>query len=159
MPGVELYLAHHGLATQAHEDLRRPLSDIGRQAVERLASMAAERSVKPDLIWHSGKLRAKQTGEIYWRACNPLATLEATRDLQPDDQPMWMADRLKFETRHVLIAGHFPHLPRLLALLLSAQPDAAASFPQHGLVALHSTDDGMTWNERWRLDANLGAGQ
>lgn len=153
MPDVELYLAHHGLAVGAQEDIRRPLAEAGRQAVERLASAAAARHVKPDLFWHSGKLRAKQTAEIYWRACNALAPLEATRDLQPDDPPTWIADRLRCEPRRILIAGHFPHLPHLLALLVSRSQDVSATFPMHGLVALETTDEGMTWNERWRLES------
>ena len=152
---MELYLAHHGLAVDAHEDMRRPLAQAGRQAVARLAAAAAERQVTPDVFWHSGKLRAKQTAEIYWRACNPLAPLEATRDLQPEDPPTWMADRLRYEPRRILIAGHFPHLPRLLALLVGGAPDAVAAFPVHGLVALETTNEGKTWSERWRLEAVL----
>jgi len=56
------------------------------------------------------------------------------------------------ENRDVLIAGHFPHLPRLLALLL-AQDDLVSGFPLHGVVALSSDDDGATWRELWRIDA------
>jgi phosphohistidine phosphatase SixA len=50
----------------------------------------------------------------------------------------------------VLIAGHFPHLPRLLALLVG-QAGASAPFPQHGAVLLETTDEGETWKELWRL--------
>jgi phosphohistidine phosphatase len=95
------------------------------------------------VVWHSGKLRAKQTAEAFWRACNPLAQLSATRDLQPDDPPGWMRDRLRGEPRDILIAGHFPHLPRLLAALLD-EGDAMA-FPPHGMVVVETSDDGETW--------------
>lgn len=102
------------------------------------------------MVWHSGKLRAKQTAEAFWRACNALAQLSATKDLQPDDPPEWVRDRMIGETRDLLIAGHYPHLPRLLALLLKS--DAALGFPQHGVVALTTDDDGDTWRELWRLE-------
>jgi len=133
-------------------DPRRPLSPWGREAVERLAAYAATRNVKPAVIWHSGKLRAKETAEAFWRACNPFAEFSATRDLQPNDPPEWMRDRLRGESRDILIAGHFPHLPRLLTLLLTGTDGDPVPFPQNGLVALLSTDDGETFSEEWRRD-------
>ena len=115
------------------------------------AADAAKRGVKPDVVWHSGKLRTRQTAEAFWRACNALATFAATRDLQPGDPPHWMRDRLRGETRDVLIVGHYPHLPALLAECLGPSGRDAAPFPLHGVVALESDDDGMTFHELWRL--------
>lgn len=126
------------------------MSDKGRTAVERLAARAAGRGARPAVVWHSGKLRAKQTAEAFWRACNALADFSATRDLQPDDPAAWILDRLRGETRDVLIAGHFPHLPRLLAAL-TKRDEKAAGFPPHGIVALETHDGGQTWKETWRL--------
>ncbi|MEQ1910662.1 MAG: histidine phosphatase family protein, partial [Vicinamibacterales bacterium] len=76
---LRLYLAHHGDAVGPGVDIRRPLSDAGRADTERVAAAAAARGAKPIVIWHSGKLRARQTAEIFWRACNPLAEFSATR--------------------------------------------------------------------------------
>ena len=124
------------------------MSAVGRATVDRLAALAAERGARPALVWHSGKLRARQTAEACWRACNALAELSATRDLQPDDPPLWFRDRVRGESRDILIAGHFPHLPRLLALLVG---DDTALFPAHGMVALATDDDGDHWRELWRI--------
>jgi phosphohistidine phosphatase len=150
-----LYLVHHGEAVGPEVDLRRPLSPAGRQTVERLAAEAAARGARPAVVWHSGKLRAKQTAEAFWRACNALAEFSASRDLQPDDPPSWIRDRLRGESRDLLIAGHFQHLPRLLALLTAVDDSAAGRFPLHGAVALETSDGGETWVERWRLEAEL----
>jgi phosphohistidine phosphatase len=149
---LHLFLVHHGDAVGPEIDVRRPLSSSGREAVERLATGAAARGARPDSVWHSGKLRAKQTAEMFWRACNALADLSASRDLQPDDPPYWIRDRLRDESRDILIAGHFPHLPRLLTLLLGRNEGDRAVFPLHGVVALETTDGGETWIERWRLE-------
>jgi len=146
---LQLILVHHGDAVGPEVDPRRPLSEDGRAAVERLAQRAASRGVKPAVVWHSGKLRAKQTAEAFWRACNALAEFSAARDLQPDDPPEWMRDRLRGESRDMLIAGHFPHLPRLLSLLANR-----ADFPLHGAVALSSDDEGESWTEVWSMDAD-----
>ena len=128
----------------------RPLSDRGRVEVDMLAQQAAERGAKPDLIWHSGKLRARQTAEVYWKRCNPFAAFSATRGLQPTDPTNWIVDSIAGETKHILLAGHFPHLPRLLGRLMTGRPDAdPVAFPLNGIVALESVDG--IWLERWRL--------
>ena len=144
-----LYLVHHGDAVGPDVDVRRPLSNVGRANADRLADLAAKRGARPAVVWHSGKLRAKQTAEAFWRACNALAEFSATRDLQPDDPPQWMRDRLVGETRDILVTGHFPHLPRLLAMLKG--DSANTDFPPHGVVALTSEDEGEHWKEVWRL--------
>ena len=143
---MRLLIVHHGDAVGPEVDPRRPLSPWGREAVERLAAEAARRGAKPLVIWHSGKLRAKETAEAFWRACNPFAEFSATRDLQPDDPPQWIRDRLRGESRDLLIAGHYPHLPGLVRLLVNT------TLPQNGVVALRSDDEGETFSEEWRLD-------
>ncbi len=144
---MTLLLVHHAEAVGPDVDTRRPLSPAGQAWAARAAEDAAARGAHPAVIWHSGKLRARQTAEAFWRACNPFAEFSAMRDLQPDDSPRWMRDRLRGEARDILIAGHFPFLPRLLGTLV----DRLADFPQHGVVALVSDDAGETWREIWRL--------
>jgi phosphohistidine phosphatase len=147
---MRLYLVHHGVAVGPEVDPRRPLSAAGLAGAARVAAKAAARGAKPDVVWHSGKLRAKQTGQEFWRACNALAEFSVSRDLQPDDPPQWIRDRLRGETRDVAIAGHFPFLPRLLALLTTGG-EAGVDFPINGIVALVN-DEGETFRELWRIE-------
>src|SRR5262245_24829257 len=149
---MTLYFVHHAGAVDSQVDPRRPLSILGRLAAERAAAQTAGHGAQPSVVWHSGKLRARQTAEIFWRACNPLAECSATRDLQPGDPPSWMRDRLRGESRDIMIVGHFPHLPALLAMLPT--PGAAPApqgFPPHGVVALSTSDQGESWSEVWRI--------
>jgi phosphohistidine phosphatase len=123
----------------------------GRVEVDMLAQRAAERGVKPAIIWHSGKLRSKQTAEAFWRRCNPLSTFGTTRGLQPEDPTSWMTGAILGETRDLMVVGHFPQLPQLLAHLLSGNPQAApASFPMNGIVALEDVQG--RWMENWRME-------
>ena len=145
-----LLLVHHADAVGPDVDPMRPLSSVGRAATERLASAAAARGVKPDAIWHSGKLRARQTAEFFWKSCNALAPLTAERGLLPDDPPQWIRDRLRGEDRTILIVGHMPYLPRLLALLTGAPEERHIAFPLHGCVALETNDE--RWKEIWRME-------
>jgi phosphohistidine phosphatase len=149
-PRVRLYIAHHGDAVGPHENPMRPLSSRGQQQVAELAGQAALRGAKPRVIWHSGKLRARQTAEAYRHACNPLAQFAAARGLLPDDPPAWIADRLRAEAGEVMVVGHMPHLPRLLCLLLAGDPDAPTiEFPANGVVCLE--EQAGVWAERWRI--------
>jgi phosphohistidine phosphatase len=144
-----LYLVHHADAVPPSVDPQRPLSGLGRAHVDMLASRAADRGVKPDVIWHSGKLRARQTAEAFWRTCNPLAELSAIRGMQPADPPTWIRDQVVRETRAVMLVGHMPHLPRLLTLLVTGGEDPLIEFPAHGLIAVEINDGLGT--EVWRL--------
>ena len=147
----QLALAHHGDAVAADVDPQRPLSALGRLMVDRLAQVAASRGLRPDIVWHSGKLRARQTAEAYWRASNPFAEFRAVRGLQPEDGPWWLRDHLLGESRPVLVVGHMPHLPRALAFLTTGDDNGHADFPLHGLVMLERPPDSPVWIERARL--------
>ena len=144
-----IYLVHHAHAVGPDEDPQRPLSGAGRMHADTLAARAAGRGVKPAAIWHSGKLRARQTAEALLRSCNPLAEFAAIRGLQPTDPPGWTKDRLTGETREVMLVGHMPNLPRLLTLLTTGGESPLLEYPQHGLVALQS--EGTLWREIWRI--------
>lgn len=152
---MKLYLVHHGDAVPADVDPQRPLSAEGRVGVERVAVAAAQRAVKPAVVWHSGKLRARQTAEAFWRACNALADISAARGLQPADPPDWVAVELSSEAsaddpRDIMLVGHMPHIQRLLSLLVEGTSDGTTTFPAHGIVALEPKD--REWVECWRLE-------
>src|SRR6476660_9017266 len=103
---MRLYLVHHADAVGPHVDPQRPLSALGRRQADDLAARAQARGVQPAAIWHSGKLRARQTAEAFLRACSPSAEFKMIRGLLPDDPPAFVRDQLTGESRDVLLAGH-----------------------------------------------------
>jgi phosphohistidine phosphatase len=140
---VYVHLVHHADAVGPLVDPMRPLSAHGRRQAEALAAGAAARGVRPDVIWHSGKLRARQTAEPFLRSCNALAVFSATRGLQPGDPPQWIADALAGDDRAIMMVGHMPHLARLLRLLVTGDADAAGpEFPLHGMVEVRREENG-----------------
>lgn len=146
--GLIAWLVHHGEALTPDIDPSRPLSERGRAAVDALAAVIAARGVHPRIVWHSGKLRARQTAEAFWRSCNPLGTCLALRGLQPADPPEWVATHLAGEDGVVLLVGHMPHLPRLLRLLVTGDQDRGPQFPEHGAVCVELQE--RRWREVWR---------
>lgn len=146
---MRAYLVHHAEALPPDVDPMRPLSSAGLAHAARLGEALRARGARPQAVWHSGKLRARQTAEACWRACNPLASYAAVRGLQPEDDPDTVAVALEAEDDDVLLVGHMPHLPALLHRLLTGRRDRAqAAFPPHGCVALERTATG--WTELWR---------
>lgn len=152
-----LIVVHHGDAVPEQIDPQRPLSPWGREAVARVAAAAAARGVAPAVVWHSGKLRARQTAEIYWRACNALAEFRAIGGLRPEDGPWQLRDHLLGEWRPVMVVGHMPNLPRVLGLLTTGDDNARAEFPLNGLVVLERVGDARVWTERGRLSGDAVA--
>lgn len=138
-------LVHHADAVGPAIDPQRPLSALGRRQAERLAEQARAAGCSPAAIWHSGKLRARQTAEAFLRACNPMAEFRMVRGLRSEDPPEWMRDELSAETRDVLLVGHMPHIA---ALARSLSPEAG-DFPLNGLVAFSRSGDKL-WTETWR---------
>lgn len=145
---MQAYLVHHADAVGPDVDSQRPLSAHGHAQAEWLAEQVKAAGFSPPAIWHSGKLRARQTAEVFLRHCNPFAEFKMVRGLSPDDPPGWMLHELNAIPADVLVVGHMPHIA---ALLSSLDPDAAP-FPLHGLVVLDRATHGG-WLERWRAKA------
>ena len=141
-----LCLVHHAAAVGPQVDPQRPLSTPGRDHAAALAARLKARGFVPAAVWHSGKLRARQTAEACLLACSPFAEFRMIRGVRPDDPPEMLCDALRGETRDVLVAGHIPHLAAVLDRLAPGRDP----FPMHGAVALRSADGVQTWVEAWR---------
>jgi phosphohistidine phosphatase len=136
---LKVFLVHHADAVGPDVDSQRPLSSLGRQQAEALAAKLGAAGCVPAAIWHSGKLRARETAEAMLRVCSPFAEFKMVRGLRPDDPPEWMRDVLRAETRDVMIVGHMPSLPAIAASLSLS----ATHFPLHGALSFERSEDGV----------------
>ncbi len=144
---MNLYLIHHAQAHDPFVDPQRPLTDEGHAHALRMAELAKAKGAAPAVIWHSGKLRSRQTGFAFLQACAPFAKFVMVRGLSPEDSPAVAHLAIQRESQDLALVGHRPHLPALLRLL----SPASAPMPAHGVVALRSEDGGVSWTEQWRL--------
>jgi phosphohistidine phosphatase len=142
---MKAILVHHADAVGPDVDPQRPLSERGRAQASRLADLLSERQIMPAAIWHSGKLRSRQTAEAFLRH-SPFADFRMVRGLRPDDPPTWMRADLMAEDRDVLLVGHMTNIADLAHVLVPA----GAAFPLHGLIGVERDGDG-TWKEFVRL--------
>jgi phosphohistidine phosphatase len=139
-------LIHHAEAVSPQVDPQRPLTEGGHAHALRLAERVKGRGFVPTAIWHSGKLRGRQTGHAFLEVCAPFATFSMVKGLSPEDPPTVAQLAIQRESKDLALVGHWPHLPALLRLLAPT----SASMPHHGAVALETDDDGVTWREIWR---------
>jgi phosphohistidine phosphatase len=143
---VNLYLVHHAEALSATVDPLQPLSEAGRKHAESLAVRAKARGIQPVAIWHSGKLRARQTAEAMLAVVNPFAACRMVRGLQPEDRPGTVAGDIEDVESDLMIVSHAPLLSALLEQL-----GVQTSFPLHGMVALSRVDPGR-YLENWKME-------
>ena len=146
---MRVYLVHHADAVSPMTDSQRPLSARGLAQAASLADRAKAAGCVPAAIWHSGKLRSRQTAEAFYRACNPMAEFKMILGVRPDDPPQHVRELLIGESRDVLMVGHMPSIPEILCTLTHS---AKRDFPLNGMVALEP--DGEWWKEIWRLTSH-----
>lgn len=147
---MDIYLIQHAESVPEKEDPARPLSHEGRQTMERVAALAARLKIKPDLIFHSEKLRAKQTAEILARNLGLLDKVRERQGLSPLDPVAPVAGWLKQETAKGLtglaIVGHLPFLDKLTSLLIIENENpSVVSFQNGAIVKLAPRPDGARY--------------
>ena len=145
---MEIYLVQHGESKPESEDPERPLTEKGRADVEAVAHYVGSLEIKVTQIQHSGKLRAKQTAEIFAQHLAPPQGAIEQEGLGPLDNP-YKAKQIALQAgRTIMIVGHLPHLSRLASLLISGDPDKeVVRFRMGGVVCLGENDS--SWVLNW----------
>lgn len=87
---MNLYLVQHGEAVTKDIDPDRPLSQPGRLDIARMAQFAAK-NLHMDLshVHHSGKLRARQTADMFATSLGLPGPLEIDGLAPMDDPSIW----------------------------------------------------------------------
>ncbi len=153
-----VYLIQHADAKKEEVDPSRPLSEKGLQDIKKVASYVSQLNIKVYKIFHSGKLRAKQTAEVLSENLKPTKGITEVGGLAPlDDADIW-EERLKGMTDDIVLVGHLPHLDKLASLLLCGNADKnIVSFKMAGIVCLKRNDIGE-WSLQWMLTPEIVAG-
>ncbi len=135
---MNLYLLQHGEAVDKATDPERPLTEKGRNDTVKVAAYTAKHAGMSVLaVTHSGKLRARQTAELFAMEIEALQGVVPVKDLEPNADPAIWAERLGLMEDDVVLVGHLPHLARLVSLLTCGDPDKEViQFYNSGLVCL-----------------------
>ena len=146
-----LYLVQHAEAKREEEDPLSPLSRKGLADINKVASYVSKLDVNVVQIFHSGKLRAKQTAEVLLENLKPIKGLTETDGLNPLDDPRIWAERLKEVTDNIMLVGHLPHLGKLSAQILCGDKEKGIiDFKMGGIVCLKRFEDSH-WSVEWMI--------
>ena len=147
---MEVYLVQHGESKPESEDLKRPLTDKGRAEVEYVALHIAGLGLQVARIFHSSRLRAKQTAEIFAQRLVPAPQVIEQQVLGPLDDPHEIEQLIQREEKSLMFVGHLPHLSRLASLLILGNPGKeVVRFSMGGIVCLDRSNDG--WLIDWSI--------
>ncbi|MDX8396033.1 MAG: phosphohistidine phosphatase SixA [Mariprofundaceae bacterium] len=152
---MRVYLIQHGLAKDKADDVERPLSPQGLEDITRTAGfLSLFEKPKPSKLVHSGKLRAKQTAEMFAEAWGNLV-VEEMIDLAPNSDPSVWSAHLASMNDDVALVGHLPHLSRLAGLLLAGDASReVVHFRNAGVLCLERSEDGQ-WCVSWQVNPTL----
>ena len=140
---MKLYLVQHGTPVPGSENPKEPLSDHGRADCMKVAAKARDIGVRVGKIYHSLKLRAKDTAEAFQPFVMEGKDIEEVEGLKPmDDVKIW-ADKIKKMDEDVMLVGHLPFMEKITGLLLAGdENNKVVEFHQGGMLALKKDDQG-----------------
>lgn len=149
---MHIFLIQHGKTISKEKDPERPLSIQGKKHTKRAASFLRSHGFLMDEIWHSNKLRAKQTAEIIGKKllCKEIKERD---DLAPLDPVKKIAEKLQKYEGNLAISGHLPFLEKLVSLLLiGSEKESIIKFQNSGIVCLKRNEH---WSVVWSVVPNI----
>lgn len=151
MSASKLYFAQHGLAVSESVDPERPLSDNGISQSRSVAQQLSSAGIPISQIFHSGKLRANQTADLFASQLND-PFVSATEHLSPNDDVTLLVKNLN--TENALYVGHLPHLDKLVSYLVTGQTSPSIiTFQNSAVICLEQSEN--KYFIKWFLTPDL----
>jgi len=148
---MKVYLMRHGIPVPKVIDPDKPLSDQGRDAINKVAEFLEKAGIKVEAVFHSGKARARQTAEIMISKLKPGEKPVKKDNLSPLDDVKVIAKEIKDSEKDLMIVGHLPHLANLASLLITGNESKhVVAFQQGCLLCLTRENEG-DWSISWML--------
>lgn len=146
-----VYFIQHGLAIDKAQNPERPLSADGISQTTAIAQHLGRiqhtgQTPLPSKIYHSGKLRSRQTAEILAAALiRPQATIHSHPHLSPNEDIQLLITTLEDDALYV---GHLPQLNTLCNHLLHIEtPTNTIQFKNSHIlcITLNENDNQLNW--------------
>jgi len=148
---VRLYLVQHGEAKKEEEDPARPLTDEGFRDCVKVAKYISGLNIRVKKVFHSGKLRAKQTAEVYAEYLKPEEGVMETDGLKPLAETKLWVERAGTIGEDAMVVGHLPQLSKLTsALIIEDESREVIRFRNAGVVCLERDEQGK-WRILWAI--------
>jgi phosphohistidine phosphatase len=142
---MKLYLVRHGNAMGGANDIVRPLSSEGIAEVKQVAEFLKVQNCQVDIVYHSIRLRARQTAEILHGCLKVKKDLMERSDLSPNDAIDEIADFIDQQKTDLMIVGHQPFMGSLVSLLVSGEEHRNLVAFSTGAVAILERKQNGPW--------------
>ena len=126
------YFVQHGLAESKDVDANRPLSEAGIEQVGKVASHLKQFNVEVRKIYHSGKLRAAQTAQIFSQVLQVTEVAEFS-GMNPNDDALNIIKHIAQDA--VMYVGHLPNIQVVVSNLVTNGAEACVVKFQNSAVA------------------------
>jgi len=151
---VKLYLVQHGEAMSEEVDPQRPLTEKGSAEVSKMARFARSADLRVPLIWHSGKLRARQTADLLAVTLQPEEGVRERGGLAPHDPMEPVLKELAARQADLMVVGHLPFLAKLASMLLYGFLADLVAFRPAGVLCMERGPD-YRWRFVWMVTPEL----
>lgn len=152
---MKLFLVQHGEAHAKDVDPDRPLTDRGKEDVDRLAVFLDKAGIRVERVIHSGKLRALETATRLAGAIAPGVEPESSGLINPNDNPRafdWQSESWDMDT---LIVGHLPFMARLVSHLVIGDENRPITAYQPGSMVCLELNEEARWLVDWMIRPEL----
>ncbi len=148
-----LYLIQHAQSKPKEEDPQRGITQNGERVTEQMADYFKRLKPRIREIWHSDKLRARQTADIMANSIGLKEKLIEKPGLAPMAEVLKIKEQLMAIEDNIMVVGHLPHLARLSSVLLSGDQEAELiRFSNSAIVCLER--EGRHWQLAWMVVPN-----
>lgn len=136
-----IYLARHAEAAHPSEDPYQALNERGKKNAKNLAHFLKKAGITVERVYHSSKLRSKETAEILDSVLSQTHQLQYMPQLDPDRSIEPLCEKIAELPDKTLLVGHLPNLELLSNYLIngnfsttpiSFSPATIACFQQNG---------------------------
>ncbi len=152
---MRIYLIRHGEAVSEEIDPRNPLSENGKQDIERIGKFLAALKIQPVYFFHSEKLRAIQTAEIIAKCIHYQGQLESRSELDPLGLVSPISSEINQSSEDMVFVGHMPFMGKLVSKLITGYENNDIVAFQTGTVACLEKNAGSYWIVRWVVSPEL----
>lgn len=140
---AKLYLVQHGKQVPEEENPEEPLSQEGKMDCEKVAKFAGSAGIKVSDIFHSVKLRAKETAEIYGNHLMQGKEVKEKQGLNPMDDVNEWTGKIGEYSGDLMLIGHMPFMQKLSSLLITGDFEKPVyRFQQGGILCLEKDEKG-----------------
>ncbi len=143
---MRLYLVRHGKAEEGRNDDLRRLSARGRDDIRRLGEWCRRKGIDPAEIWHSPKVRARETATLLAGLIDCPGGAVEREGLLPEDDPGSVAELLDSAEGDLCIVSHLPFVGLLAGHL--ARDSMHLEFSTSSMWCALRAADGA-WTTEW----------